>query len=129
MAAAAQDYPGFYTQEIAFRRAMHYPPFGSLGLILLSGQQDKTVRDKLLQVHALLTARLAELAREQPDHLIELLEPARAPLYMLRGRYRYRLILKGQDNASLMSFLNSALARMDFGQVSVTIDVDPYSLL
>jgi len=130
VAAAAQDYERFFTQEIAFRRAMRYPPFGALGLLLLSGQQEKLVRDKIMQVHAMLASRLADLAGQQsPDQTIELLEPARAPLYMLRGRYRYRLILKGRDNASLMTFLNNALARVDFGPISVTIDVDPYSLL
>lgn len=130
VAAAAQDYERFYQQEIAFRRAMHYPPFGAIGLLMLSGQQEKTVRDKIMQVHAMLTSRLSSQPGPQaPGQAIELLEPARAPLFLLRGRYRYRLIIKGPDNASLMSFLNNSLAHVDFGPVSAAVDVDPYSLL
>jgi len=60
---------------------------------------------------------------------IELLEPGRAPLYQLRGRYRYRMIVKGKDNASLAQFLHSSLDRIDLAPLSLTIDIDPYSLL
>lgn len=141
-AAAAQDYERFYQQEITFRKAMHYPPFGAIALILVSGQNEKNVREKIFQIQALLVARLSEkhvaqsgsahsgIARHgEPAHAIELLEPGRAPLYQLRGRYRYRMIVKGKDNASLSQFLHTALAHIDLQPLSLTIDIDPYSLL
>lgn len=129
-AAAAQDYERFYEQEIAFRKALRYPPFGAIGLLLLSGQNEKVVREKIHQVHAVLAHRLAEGQTSTGQHLpIELLEPGRAPLFLLRARYRYRLILKGPDASRLMAFLSSALQRFDYGQTAATIDIDPYSLL
>ena len=146
-AAAAQDYERFYQQEITFRKTMRYPPFGAIALVLVSGQNEKAVREKIAQIHALLAARLGERQQTQSGnmhpggtrsgstpsgeaaHAIELLEPGRAPLYQLRGRYRYRMIVKGKDNASLAHFLHSALDRIDLAPLSLTIDIDPYSLL
>lgn len=142
VAAAAQDYEQFYAQEIVFRRAMQYPPFGALGLVLVSGQQEHQVREKIILVHGLLKAQLSlwkQNARPQPaahpvdhpaaSHGIEVHDPARAPLFQLRGRYRYRLLVKGSDPASLMQFLRSALNAVDLSPVALTIDIDPYSLL
>lgn len=125
-AAAAQDYPSFYHQEIAYRRAMRYPPFGTIGLVLLSGLQESAVREKITQLAQLLTARRGDNPAWQD---IELMEPGRAPLFMLRGRYRWRLILKSPDGARLAAFLGTALAHFDFGKIAATIDIDPYSLL
>ncbi|MDD2534542.1 MAG: primosomal protein N' [Eubacteriales bacterium] len=130
LAAAEQNYEQFYLQEIAFRKAMRYPPFGVLGLLLLSGPNERTVREKMQHIHGVLTTRLAEDASQRgiPTE-IELLEPGRAPIFLLRGRFRYRLIIKAQQAADLMNFLNTALNRFDYGQTAVTIDVDPYSML
>jgi primosomal protein N' len=60
LCGAAQDYERFYRQEIAFRRAMRYPPFGAIGQVLVTGVSEKAVREKILQIESLLKARLAD---------------------------------------------------------------------
>ena len=42
--AAAQDYKGFYNEEIAIRRAMIFPPLCDMCIFCFSGNEDITVR-------------------------------------------------------------------------------------
>lgn len=125
-AAAAQDYPAFYKQEIAYRRAMRYPPFGTIGLILLSGPEEKPVQEKIMHLYQVLAAQRNSEAAWQG---IELMNPSRAPLFLLRGRYRWRLIITAPDASRLAAFLNVTLAHYEFKPLAVTIDIDPYNLM
>jgi primosomal protein N' (replication factor Y) len=43
--AAAQDYPGFFRQEIAYRRLMQYPPFGSICVITVTSLQEQEAKE------------------------------------------------------------------------------------
>jgi primosomal protein N' (replication factor Y) len=36
--AAAQDYQAFYQKELAFRRALHYPPFSAMANLLVRSE-------------------------------------------------------------------------------------------
>lgn len=124
--AAAQDYPGFYLQEIAFRRAMRYPPFGSICSITMSAVQEPLARDKAMLLAAALRKRLAD---DQSVEDIEIIDPARAPLFRIKDRYRWRLVLKGPDAATLAGFLIPVTDRFDFGKAAVAVDIDPYQML
>ena len=73
-----------------------------------------------------------ELRRAAPeDDSIEVLGPAEAPLAVLRGRYRFRLLLQGGRRAPLQEFLRAMIERAPRpkGTVQVQIDVDPQSFL
>ncbi len=124
--AAAQDYPGFYRQEITYRRAMKYPPFGSLAIITLSGVQEKPVREKCETLASALRVR-----RQSEPGLdsVEILTPARAPLYRIKDRYRWRLVIKGSDSTVLAAFLMPVMDRFDFGKIAYALDLDPYQML
>ena len=124
--AAAQDYPGFYRQEIAYRRAMKYPPFGSIATIILSGPQEPPVREKCEQLASALRLR-----RESEPALAaaEILEPARAPLFRIKDRYRWRIVIKGPDPVLLAALLMPVTDRFDFTKVAHALDLDPYQML
>ncbi len=124
--AAAQDYPSFYQQEIAFRRAMHYPPFGSICSITLSAVEEHMAREKAEHLHEALRTR----HQNEPDFAaVELLDAARAPLFRIKDRFRWRLILKGPDPVTLANFLMPVTDRFDFAKVAVALDIDPYQML
>jgi primosomal protein N' (replication factor Y) len=124
--AAAQDYPGFFEQEAVFRKTMRYPPFGSILSVTVSSTQDGLARDKCRQFHSALKAlQDAEVAWPA----VQIMEPSRAPLARIKDRYRWRLILKGPDAASLTSLLHPVADRFDFGKAAAAIDVDPYQML
>ncbi|MEA4888425.1 MAG: primosomal protein N' [Clostridiaceae bacterium] len=124
--AAAQDYPGFFRQEIAYRRLMQYPPFGSICAMTLSAAQERLTRDKCLELASALKARRES---EPAFQDILLMDPARAPIYQIKDRYRWRLVLKGPDTAVLAAFLSPVADRFDFGKTVLAMDMDPYNMM
>ena len=80
----AQDREAFYAAEIEVREKTGYPPFGRLASLLISGA-DKHATES----HA------RKIAAVSPIHdQVRVLGPAEAPLAVVRGRYRFRLLVK-----------------------------------
>jgi primosomal protein N' (replication factor Y) len=129
------DYEGFYREEIAHRRALHYPPFGHITLVIVSGPEDE---ETLKAAEALAGAAGGLARRADPDTLApgapaacEVLGPVPAPLRRLRGRHRYQVLVKGVDGAAVRQTserLQQASKRLPSG-IQVTVDVDPTSML
>jgi len=95
------DYETFYREEIAHRAALHYPPFGHIAQVIVSGPDDEETQ-KAAEALAGAAGGLAK--RVEPMTLAastaarcEVLGPVPAPLRRLRGRYRYQLLVKGTD--------------------------------
>lgn len=125
-AAASQEYETFYRQEIAFRKMMKYPPFGSIGLIVLAGPNDAEVRQKIDRLYQ----AMCKWQSDHPEHAtVEVSEPARAPLSRIRGRYRWRMLLYGQHQAVIARFMGLTVGRADLSPLTVTIDVEPWQML
>jgi primosomal protein N' len=57
------------------------------------------------------------------------MDPAHAPVYQIKSRYRWRLIVKGPDMARLTSLVTPVVDRLDFAGVAVALDFDPYNLM
>ena len=59
------------------------------------------------------------------------LGPAEAPLALVRGRHRFRLLVKTERGVDLQGYLREWLARgpKPRGNVRVGVDVDPQSFL
>jgi primosomal protein N' (replication factor Y) len=59
------------------------------------------------------------------------LGPAEAPLAVIRGRHRFRLLLKAPREADLQAYLRLWLSQAPKakGDVRLTVDIDPYSFL
>jgi len=66
-----------------------------------------------------------------PDERIEVLGPAEAPLAVIRGRHRYRLLVQAPRAADLQGFVRNWLAAMPtaHGALRVQVDIDPQSFL
>ena len=114
------DLPAFLEQEAALRRPGHWPPFGRLAALIVSAQ-DERLADQ--------TAReLARAAPRQPG--VEVLGPAPAPIALLRGRYRRRLLLKTQREIAVQPLLRDWLAQVAVPRsVKLEVDVDPVSFM
>jgi len=120
-ALVSGDRDTFYEREIAARREAGMPPFGRLAAILV------TASDR-----ARAEAYAREVARHAPQaEKIHVLGPAEAPLSVIRGRYRYRLLVKATREADLQAYLRLWLADVPKarGDIRLTVDVDPYSFL
>jgi primosomal protein N' (replication factor Y) len=119
-ALAAGDADAFAKAESEDRRQGHWPPFGRLAAVIVSGPD-------AAQVEQAANA----LARAAPnDPMIELLGPAPAPLALLRGRHRRRMLLKAPKQVNLQAYLRHWLNAVALPhQLRVQVDIDPYSFL
>jgi len=120
-ALIAQDREAFYDAEIEVRERDHYPPFGRLASIVVSGPDKHDTES-----HA------RALARAAPTHdEVRILGPAEAPLALVRGRHRFRLLIKAPRNFDLSAYLRQwlAAAPKKHGSIKLDVDVDPQSFL
>ena len=59
-----------------------------------------------------------------------ILGPAPAPMALLRGRYRFRLLLNARRSAEVQAVIRDWIGALSFPQgVRVAIDIDPYSFV
>ncbi|WP_158802337.1 MULTISPECIES: primosomal protein N' [unclassified Acidisoma] len=114
------DIERFMAAEAAARRPGHWPPFGRLAALIVFGE-DPVETDRVA----------GDLGRTAPHGSgIEVLGPAPAPLAMLRGRHRRRLLLKTRRDIAVQPILREWLARVEVPRsVRVDLDVDPVSFL
>jgi primosomal protein N' (replication factor Y) len=110
----------FMAREAAQRRPGNWPPFGRLAALIVSADTAQAA-DTVAQ----------DLGRAAPrgDGIL-VLGPAPAPLSILRGRHRRRLLLKTRRDIPVQPLLRSWLAGVPVrGSVRVDVDVDPVSFL
>lgn len=124
--AQTHDYAGFVRTELAARRELGYPPFSRL----IAVRVDATSETEAERVADLL----AGVARAEPavrDQRVEILGPAPAPIGKLRGRYRFRFLMKGAELRPLRSVALSIARRIDegIGPARASLDIDPVSML
>jgi primosomal protein N' (replication factor Y) len=120
--ACRQDYRAFFDREVAYRRAMRYPPFFALINGVVRG---RTFDDAMQQARELVR-------RLEPATLagrFTVLGPAPAPLGRLRGEHRVQFFLKGTKRADMRNALLQVVAGMPEIRRRLTIDVDPLSVL
>jgi primosomal protein N' (replication factor Y) len=125
LSAAGHDAAGFYRQELEFRKEAGYPPFTFLAALGISGISEQAVTEQAEQ-----TARLLTRIKHELKVRVELLGPAPAPIYRLRGRFRRQILLK----ATARSVLNRLILlwrqqSRTASNVRVTIDIDPLDLM
>ncbi len=119
-ALVANDLAGFYARESEARRPGHWPPYGRLAAIIVSAETAEA---------ADLAAR--DLGRAAPSgEGVLVLGPAPAPLAILRGRHRRRLLLKTRRDIAVQPILRRWLEEVRAGRgVRIDVDVDPVSFL
>jgi primosomal protein N' (replication factor Y) len=121
MQALADDQrEAFLEVEAEERRAAAMPPYARLAALIVSGPDMAEVGH---------TAR--ELARAAPrGEGMVVLGPAPAPLAMLRGQHRERLLLKARRDVPVQPLLAEWLGKVSVPvNVRVQVDIDPYSFL
>lgn len=116
----ANDRDGFLASEAEARRSRGLPPYGKLVALIVSGP-DRGAVDRV--------ARELGQAAPQGDGIM-VLGPAEAPLALLRGRHRRRLLFKADRRIAVQPLVTEWVARVQVpGIVRVQIDIDPYSFL
>jgi primosomal protein N' (replication factor Y) (superfamily II helicase) len=120
-AIVSGDPSAFYEREIGEREKALLPPFGRLASIIVSADS---------RVDAEGHARGLRAAAPKVSG-IAVLGPAEAPLALVRGRHRFRLLVHGRRNSDMQAYLRQMLANGPKvrGSVHVQLDIDPQSFL
>ncbi|MBM3576213.1 MAG: primosomal protein N' [Alphaproteobacteria bacterium] len=128
------DADRFYEQEIAVRERAGLPPFGRLAALIVSakdaGAAEAHARALVRAAHELPPSpryKVAGPGAWPEENEIALLGPAEAPIALIRGRYRFRLLVKGPRGADMQAFIRDMIASgpKERGGVRVQVDVDP----
>lgn len=120
-AIVSGDSDAFYEREISEREKALLPPFGRLASIIVSADTRPDAEG-----HA---RGLRQAAPKVSG--ITILGPAEAPLALIRGRHRFRLLVHGRRNSDMQVFVKTMMANGPKlrGSVSVQLDIDPQSFL
>jgi primosomal protein N' (replication factor Y) len=119
-ALVSGDLEAFMSAEAAGRRPGHWPPFGRLAALVVSSEDEREA-DRAARDLGLAAPRAAG---------VEVLGPAPAPLALLRGRHRRRLLLKARKDVQVQPLLRQWLENVKLpNSVRVQVDVDPVGFL
>lgn len=124
--AAKQDYFSFAKRELAYRKALMYPPFVDLLVIGFIGGEDKLTR---LAAERFLY-ELGKLVESEYQQLpMRVLRPSPAAIARVSGKYRYKLIIKCRNSPKFREMIARLLTEFagikDFQRVTVYADPNP----
>ena len=114
------DAEAFYEAETEARRDAGAPPFGRYAAIVVSSEEQACAHE---------VARAVAQSAPRVDGMA-VYGPAPAPLAMLRGRHRYRLLVHARRALDVQDVIRDWLGGLDWpAKARVTVDVDPYNFL
>jgi primosomal protein N' (replication factor Y) len=115
------DREEYLAREIEVRQRGLLPPYGRLAAVIVSAREKE------------LAERYArDVARRAPaSERISILGPAEAPIFIVRGRHRWRLLVKAPREADIQGYLRVWLDAVPEpkGDLRLSVDIDPYSFL
>lgn len=116
------DREAFYAHEIKARGIVGLPPFGRLAALIISANEHDVAFG--------FARHLATVAPKAPDEAkLKLFGPADAPVAMVRGRHRVRLLIQSEKQFDLSGYVRFWLAEgpKPTGNLRVQVDIDPMS--
>jgi primosomal protein N' (replication factor Y) (superfamily II helicase) len=114
------DRDAYLNTEKKIRETVNLPPHGRLAALIISGGDGADT-----ERFARMIAKIAPWAEG-----ITVLGPAPAPIAMVRGRHRWRLLVKANRDVNIQGFLREWLKDVKAkGAVKLNVDVDPYNFL
>ncbi len=119
-ALVSGDAESFYQAETESRREAGAPPFGRYAAIIVSSEK----LDEAVDAARLIGHKAPEIEG------MMVFGPAPAPLAMLRGRHRQRLLVHARRALDVQDVIRAWLGALEWPRgVRVAVDVDPYSFL
>lgn len=128
--AAKQDYDAFYSNEIAVRKLMTYPPFCDIMMIGVTA----VIHDNALRVAKNTVEKIKMLVKEEYSSVkMYVLGPTPAAVPRLNNKYRYKIIIKYVNSSKfrelISKLLNDFSASADSKIASIYADVDPDTII
>jgi len=124
--ASMQDYDAFYNEEIMTRKVMTFPPFCDICVVCVTsaerGLAEDTIREIFDKIRSLLDS-------DYNDVKTIVLGPAVAAMPKVNNRYRYRLTVKCRNNRRFREMLRKAVDMRLKRDASVSIDINPETVI
>ncbi|TAE92561.1 MAG: primosomal protein N' [Verrucomicrobia bacterium] len=115
--ARRHDFDGFSEQELEFRRAFGFPPFGRCAVLTVRSTHERRAEFTLQTLHRRLLENL-------PPHL-NISEPLPSPLVRSHGQFRFQITLRGPQARPLTRHVQSVLQKTPLPEdVIATFDMD-----
>ncbi|MFQ5809465.1 MAG: primosomal protein N', partial [Armatimonadota bacterium] len=106
-----------------YREELGYPPYGRLVGLLVTDSDDAEASELADRVAASLEAAAA-------GNGVEILGPAQAPLWKLRGTYRHQLLAKAPTAAAVRRVVSGAVTALPpKDRRRVAVDADPVDMM
>jgi len=123
------DYEGFARAELQERTECLYPPYWRMAMIRIQSQSEsigELTCERLLKRALQLQSQSARYQNQ-----VQLLGPTSAPLFRLRNKYRYQMLIKGDSAARINSFCRQLLSQPAWlpKGTKVQVDIDPLQML
>jgi len=116
LAAVQHDYITFYEKEISYRKKLNQPPFSQIARLTFCHTNNSYCRSQAEAMKKLLQLEVDSTGITGLD----IIGPMPAFVHRLRGRYRWRLILRGSN-------VNGFLSQIEL-PTGWIIDIDPLGI-
>jgi len=128
--AMRHDYDSFFKQEESLREALGYPPFSHMTCLKIKGNSKERTAEAVCLLGDAMRKIVAGWPRRGKE--IRILGPVEAPLFRVKGKYRWQILVKGQQ-VSLIRHLVEAVERLfkrrlQSKGVQLSVDVDSYQM-
>lgn len=128
--ASRHDSETFVRGELRRRKALGYPPFATLIRVIcaaVDGDAARATADALRD--RIVSANAAREAEQDGDEIVRFAILGPAPLFMLRGKSRYQMVVKAGDRRAAVSAVRDAVDAVSgdraHREVALSVDVDP----
>jgi primosomal protein N' (replication factor Y) len=125
--AIEQDSVGFLNEELKLREALDYPPFSKLVNFRFEGRLESDV----INATRIAGELAKKIVSKLPIGAVKILGPSPAPIYKIRNRYRYQMLLKAKNVRALHNFSKKLSMILRESRISrnikIQIDVDPFN--
>lgn len=103
--SAKNDYVSFYENEIAHRRMTNNPPFSNIFVIMVKGGNEKNIIKLLFKLSDIMVIY-------NKENNYEILGPTPSSIFKIRNEYRWKLIVKGEDEQKLKNFVTYTINKL-----------------
>jgi primosomal protein N' (replication factor Y) (superfamily II helicase) len=123
--AASHAYEIFFERDSELRRELLYPPYGHMILVRVEGNNEKRVEKKAIKI-----GRAARLLKGE-SRKVMIMGPAPSPRKKIVGRFRWQLLFKAAERASVRSLAKALISEghLKGHGLKIVLDVDPIDLM
>ncbi len=129
--AKNQDIQAFYEQELAFRKALKYPPFSRMIQIVISSKDKVSGVKQINELENMCRAILKSDRAFKSN--VSVMGPVEAPFSKIASHYRWQILFKSSNAKLLHAFTRQLLftnpAILSRQRVKIAIDVDPVFMM